>query len=74
MIIKFEGDDKRIKGICFHPKRMWVLSSNYAGVINLYDYRMGTLIDSFNEHKGFFFFKKQDLLEELIFIKPNLYS
>jgi hypothetical protein len=56
ILIKFEGEGKRIKGLCFHPKRMWIISSNYAGEINLYDYRMGTLIDTFNEHKGIFIF------------------
>jgi coatomer protein complex subunit alpha (xenin) len=38
--------------VAFHPKRPWVLASLHNGVIQLYDYRMGTLIDKFDEHDG----------------------
>jgi hypothetical protein len=27
-------------GLCFHPKRPWVLASLHNGIIQLYDYRM----------------------------------
>ncbi len=40
------------KGISFHPRRPWVLAALHTGVIQLYDYRMGTLIDKFDEHDG----------------------
>ena len=39
-------------GIAFHPKRPWVLASLHSGVLQLYDYRMGTLIDKYDEHDG----------------------
>ncbi|KAL9643593.1 hypothetical protein ABK040_010206 [Willaertia magna] len=55
MIIKFETKSQRVKGLCFHPKRPWILASLHSvntGVIQLWDYRMGTMIDSFHEHEG----------------------
>ncbi len=39
-------------GLAFHPKRPWVLASLHSGVLQLYDYRMGTLVDKFDEHDG----------------------
>ena len=39
-------------GIAFHPKRPWILASLHSGVLQLYDYRMGTVIDKFDEHDG----------------------
>ena len=41
-----------ITGLSFHPKRPWVLTSLFNGVIQLWDYRMCTLIDKFDEHDG----------------------
>ena len=41
-----------MKGLSFHPKRPWILASLHSGVIQLWDYRMGTLIDRFDEHDG----------------------
>ncbi|KAM7379704.1 hypothetical protein PAMP_005238 [Pampus punctatissimus] len=38
--------------LSFHPKRPWVLASLHNGVIQLWDYRMCTLIDKFDEHDG----------------------
>ena len=39
-------------GLCFHPKRPWVLASLHNGVIQLWDYRMCTLLERFDEHDG----------------------
>lgn len=39
-------------GLSFHPKRPWILASLHNGVIQLWDYRMCTLIDKFDEHDG----------------------
>ncbi len=39
-------------GLCFHPKRPWILASLHTGVIQLWDYRMKTLIDRYDEHDG----------------------
>ncbi|KAG8509966.1 Coatomer subunit alpha [Galemys pyrenaicus] len=41
-----------IAGLSFHPKRPWILTSLHNGVIQLWDYRMCTLIDKFDEHDG----------------------
>jgi coatomer protein complex subunit alpha (xenin) len=52
LINKFETKSKRVKGLCFHPKRPWVLVSLHNGVIQLFDYRIGVLVDKFSEHDG----------------------
>ncbi|KAL9229178.1 hypothetical protein vseg_004674 [Gypsophila vaccaria] len=52
MLTKFETKSNRVKGLSFHPKRPWILASLHSGVIQLWDYRMGTLIDRFGEHDG----------------------
>ncbi|KAL8143768.1 hypothetical protein V2J09_016800 [Rumex salicifolius] len=52
MLTKFETKSNRVKGLSFHCKRPWILASLHSGVIQLWDYRMGTLIDRFDEHDG----------------------
>ncbi|RKP03275.1 hypothetical protein CXG81DRAFT_9724 [Caulochytrium protostelioides] len=52
MLSKFETKSNRVKGVAFHPKRPWVLASLHNGAIQLWDYKMGTLVESFNEHEG----------------------
>ncbi|RLV93860.1 Coatomer subunit alpha [Spathaspora sp. JA1] len=52
MLTKFESKSSRAKGIAFHPKRPWVLVSLHSSTIQLWDYRMGTLIDRFEDHVG----------------------
>ncbi|KAK6932876.1 Coatomer, alpha subunit, C-terminal [Dillenia turbinata] len=52
MLTKFETKSNRVKGLSFHGKRPWILASLHSGVIQLWDYRMGTLIDRFDEHDG----------------------
>ncbi|CAM9484536.1 unnamed protein product, partial [Ectocarpus sp. 13 AM-2016] len=42
----------RVKGLSFHPIRPWILTSLHNGIIQLWDYRMGTLLDRFDEHDG----------------------
>ncbi|GBF89236.1 coatomer subunit alpha [Raphidocelis subcapitata] len=65
MLTKFETKSNRVKGLSFHPKRPWILASLHSGVIQLWDYRMGTLIDRFDEHdgpvRGIHFHKSQPL-------------
>jgi WD40 repeat protein len=41
-----------VKGLSFHPRRPWILASLHSGVIQMWDYRMGTLLDRFDEHDG----------------------
>jgi coatomer protein complex subunit alpha (xenin) len=52
MLIKFESKSQRVKGVSFHPRRPWILASLHNGVIQLWDYRMGTLSEKFEEHEG----------------------
>ncbi|KAK8940511.1 Coatomer subunit alpha-3 [Platanthera zijinensis] len=52
MLTKFETKSNRVKGLSFHSKRPWILASLHSGVIQLWDYRIGTLIDRFDEHDG----------------------
>ena len=52
MLVKFESKSNRVKGVSFHPKRPWVLAALHNGTVQLWDYRMGTLVDKFSEHEG----------------------
>ncbi|KAJ1426745.1 vesicle coat complex COPI, alpha subunit [Ochromonadaceae sp. CCMP2298] len=52
MLTKFESKSNRVKGLSFHPIRPWILASLHNGHIQLWDYRMGTLLDKFEEHDG----------------------
>ncbi|MCJ1310062.1 hypothetical protein MMC25_003723 [Agyrium rufum] len=52
MLTKFESKSSRAKGVAFHPKRPWILVALHSSTIQLWDYRMGTLIDRFEEHDG----------------------
>ncbi|CAG8565874.1 7824_t:CDS:10 [Paraglomus occultum] len=52
MLTKFESKSNRVKGIAFHPKRPWILASLHNGCIQLWDYRMGTVLERFDEHDG----------------------
>ena len=52
MLTKFETKSNRVKGLAFHPRRPWILSSLHSGVVQMWDYRMGTLLNRFDEHDG----------------------
>lgn len=52
MLTKFESKSARVKGLAFHPKRPWILSSLHTGSIQLWDYRLNTLLEKFDEHEG----------------------
>ena len=52
MLTKFESKSARVKGLSFHPARPWILASLHNGVIQLWDYRMCTMLDKFDEHDG----------------------
>lgn len=52
MLTKFETKSPRVKGLAFHPKRPWILASLHNGAIQLWDYRMCTLLEKFDEHEG----------------------
>ncbi|KAK5779414.1 coatomer subunit alpha PWA37_004288 [Arxiozyma heterogenica] len=52
MLTKFESKSTRAKGIAFHPSRPWVLVALFSSTIQLWDYRMGTLLHRFEGHEG----------------------
>lgn len=52
MLTKLETKSNRVKGLSFHPKRPWILASLHNGLIQLWDYRIRTLLDRFDEHDG----------------------
>jgi coatomer protein complex subunit alpha (xenin) len=52
MLTKLETKSNRVKGLSFHPKRPWILASLHNGLIQLWDYRIKTLLDRFDEHDG----------------------
>jgi coatomer protein complex subunit alpha (xenin) len=51
-LIKHDIRSQRVKGVCFHPKRPWVLIGLHSGVVQLLDYRTGNTVDRFEEHDG----------------------
>lgn len=60
-------------GLSFHPKRPWILTSLHNGVIQLWDYRMCTLIDKFDEHDGkTAVSRRQPLLPALAVLRSGL--
>ncbi|EWC77901.1 hypothetical protein C923_01396 [Plasmodium falciparum UGT5.1] len=52
MLVKCETKSQRVKSISFHPKINMILAGLHNGVIQLWDYRIGILIDKFEEHEG----------------------
>ena len=52
LLTKFESKSTRAKGIAFHPSRPWVLIALFSSTIQLWDYRMGTLLHRFEGHDG----------------------
>jgi WD40 repeat protein len=52
MYTKFQTKSARVKGISFHSKRPWVLTSLHNGLIQLWDHRIGYLVEKFDEHEG----------------------
>jgi hypothetical protein len=52
MLSKFETKSNRVKGLSFHSHRPWILASLHNGMVQLWNYRMQTLIDRFDEHDG----------------------
>jgi coatomer protein complex subunit alpha (xenin) len=52
MIVKFSNKSERVKGLSFHPSRPWLLAGLHTGAIQLWDYRLQTVIDTFAEHDG----------------------
>jgi coatomer protein complex subunit alpha (xenin) len=51
-IIKFELPSPRVKRVCFHPSRPWVLCGLHNGVVQIIDYRTRAVVDHYHEHEG----------------------
>ncbi|KAL8448978.1 hypothetical protein Emed_003330 [Eimeria media] len=52
MLMKCETKSSRVKGVAFHPTLQWCLTALHNGAIQLWDYRVGSLVDKFEEHEG----------------------
>ncbi|CRH01067.1 coatomer alpha subunit, putative [Plasmodium relictum] len=52
MLVKCETKSQRVKSISFHPKINLILAGLHNGVIQMWDYRIGILIEKFEEHEG----------------------
>lgn len=52
MLVKFETKSSRVKGLAFHPKRPWILASLHNGTVQIWDYRMGIVVDKYEDHEG----------------------
>ena len=52
MLTKFETLSSRVKGVAFHPQRPWILCGLHNGVVQIWDYRMRTCVDRYEEHTG----------------------
>lgn len=48
----FENESARVKGLAFHPTRTWILAALHSGIIQLWDYRLGYIVATFQEHEG----------------------
>ena len=52
LITKFEAKSSRVKGLAFHKTLPWLLAAHHNGSVQIYDYRMGIVVDKYEEHKG----------------------
>jgi len=52
MLVKFESKSPRVKGLAFHPTRPYILASLHNGVIQLFDYSAGSLVQTYEDHDG----------------------
>jgi len=73
MKLKFETKSARVKGICFHPSKPWVITSLHSGEIQIWDYNMKLCVAKF-EVKLMIFRVTKDHLEESIFTPNFLFS
>ena len=45
---KFTVKSSRVKGASFHPSRPWVLVSLHSGLVQIWDYKIGTQVAKFD--------------------------
>lgn len=72
MKTKFTVKSSRVKGASFHPSRPWILVSLHSGVVQIWDYKIGTQVAKFEVIK-LIFRNTMAQLEQLIFIMLYLY-
>lgn len=48
LVKKFETRTARVKGVCFHPTRPWVITSLHSGIIQIWDYNMNIVLATFD--------------------------
>jgi hypothetical protein len=66
MLTKLETKSNRVKGLSFHPTRPWLLASLHIGGIQLWDYRISTMVAEFDEHDG----TKNNFMATLLINRP----
>jgi len=49
MFVKQELETPRVKGLCFHPTRTWILVSIHEGDIIIYDYEAGVTLQKYKD-------------------------
>ena len=52
MHIKWEQSSSRVKGLAFHPRRPWVITSLHSGDIQVYDYELRVPVETYKGHSG----------------------
>lgn len=74
LITKFEAKSSRVKGLAFHPTLPWLLAAHHNGTVQIYDYRMGMVVDKYEEHKGKLFiisFFTYLIFNTLVLLRPG---
>ena len=51
---RFVNSNKSLLGLAFHPTQPLLAASLHNGSVQLWNYRMGVLVDRFEEHEGNF--------------------
>eukprot|EP00834_Sanchytrium_tribonematis_P003734 NODE_155_length_15238_cov_1.162560.p1 type:complete len:1093 gc:universal NODE_155_length_15238_cov_1.162560:9323-12601(+) len=52
MLVKFQSSSNRVKNCSFHPTQPLILIALHNGSVQLYNYLLGTLINTFYAHNG----------------------
>eukprot|EP00835_Amoeboradix_gromovi_P001827 NODE_92_length_21718_cov_0.361950.p1 type:complete len:1076 gc:universal NODE_92_length_21718_cov_0.361950:4737-1510(-) len=52
MLVKFQSSSNRVKNCSFHPTQPLLLIALHNGSVQLYNYLLGTLINTFYAHNG----------------------
>ncbi|KAK2952413.1 Coatomer subunit alpha (CopA) [Blattamonas nauphoetae] len=52
LLAKTETSSARVKSIAFHPIKPFIFTALHSGNVEMWDWRRGTLLHTFSEHKG----------------------